>query len=220
MSNINIRKKYIFIHIPKTAGLAMESVAWNDSNVYFYRGHYTIKDFHNYGINIDQYFKWCFVRNPWSRLLSAYDYSDLIKQQFPTFESLVKAIYANKENYSRLNVIWIQDNNGIKNLLPNTPTIFFYNQTSLITKDDKICMDFIGRFENIKEDWENLLIKIQELKINIKESDKILPIRNERRTESFYKQKPYTEYYNNDMISMVEEVYQHDISNFNYKFGL
>jgi hypothetical protein len=61
---------------------------------------------------------------------------------------------------------------------------------------------------------------MHELEINIEEPDKILPIKNERKKESLYKQKPYTEYYNKDMISMVEEIYQHDILNFNYKFEL
>jgi hypothetical protein len=69
----------------------------------------------------------------------------------------------------------------------------------------KIFVDFIGRFENISNDW-----KIVADKIGIK---KELPIKNESPHEN------YTYYYDEWCIQKVVDIYKRDIELFNYKFG-
>lgn len=225
MSNINVRHKFIFIHVPKTAGVAMESVDWNATNVHAYKGHYTIQDFVDYGIDIKKYFKWCFIRNPWDRLLSGYDYSSILKKQFPVFTDLVDAIYRRKTVYNKLNCKWSSpSSDGIPNLLTNTPHIFFYSQLSLITYNNVNQMDFIGRFENINEDWARLCIKMKELGVasSWPEEKWKLPVANARDKDNIknvqYKERPYQEYYTEDTKNMVAEIYENDINTFNYKF--
>jgi len=203
----------------------MESVEWNTTNVQFYKGHYTIQDFVDYGIDIEKYFKWGFVRNPWDRLLSGYDYSAILKKQFPTFDELVKNIYKYKLTYKKLNSKWTAPPaDGIPNLLPNTPDVFFYNQLSLITHNNTNQMDFIGRFENINEDWQRLCIKIKEKGVGRFWTDEKwnLPVANARNVANIqyvqYKEKPFQEYYTEDTKNMVAEIYEDDIAAFNYKF--
>lgn len=229
MSNINLVTKTIFIHIPKTGGTSMSNVKWNESTYYNYYGHFSILDMQEFGINIDDYFKWCFVRNPWDRVLSGFDNAKIFKEKYGTFENYVKEIYKHKEYYSRLNYRWKYSKEGLQGLPIQSPKIFVYSQTSFITINNKIHMDFIGRYENLQDDWLKLCNIIKEKKPSIvrkdiyftKPEDYILPHFRKRLDDpnSQYTQKPYQEYYTNDMKNMVEEVYHNDIVNFNYKFN-
>ena len=232
MSNINLSVRHIFVHIPKTGGTSMSEVPWNATTYYNYWGHSTILDMQNFGVDINTFFKWCFVRNPWDRLLSGYDHAKEFHTMFPTFESLVKAVYKYKSTYSRLNYKWayIPDGiPGVANLKPTSPELFLVSQTSFITIDDKIRMDYIGRFESLQEDWCKVCDKIKEIAAKsknfyknnyVKPENYTLPHKRDRKKQSHtrYTEKPYQEYYTKEMKEMVEETYQADIVNFNYKF--
>lgn len=232
MSNINLKVRHIFIHIPKTGGTSMSNVAWNTTTNYTYYGHNTILDMQDFGVDINTFFKWCFVRNPWERLLSGYDHAPEFLPLFPTFEDLVKAIYQYKKVYSRLNhrCVVIKDGiPGCADLRPTSPEIFLMSQTSFMTIDDKICMDFIGKFENLNEDWKKVCDKVKEVAEHkrpwmknrfILPEHYTLPHKRNRKEQknTRYTEKPYQEYYTKEMKEMIEEVYQNDIVNFNYKF--
>jgi chondroitin 4-sulfotransferase 11 len=226
MSHLNFKKKILFIHIPKTGGTSMVRVPWNYSNLYSYEGHFTISDFAAYGLNLDEYWKWCFVRNPWSRLLSSYDYSKILKTVYPTFDRFIDVLYEYRKDYSRLNHRWAypeREGGGIPNL-PNGNLyyVFLYNQISLITFEDKIKMDFIGRYENLAEDWGNVCKKMKEVYKNtafVKEEHFLLPHINKRSDPNAnYINKPYQEYYTKEMRDKVAEIYSKDIEVFNYAF--
>lgn len=220
MSNVNIRLKHIFIHIPKTGGRSMCSVPWNRADIYNLYGHYTIKDIQDYGIDISKYYKWCFVRNPWERILSGYDFSEIFKKKYINFEKFVNEVYTYKDCYVRKNLKWSQYNpGGIPDTDIHFPHIFLYNQVSLITIDDTIVMDFIGRFENIHEDWKKIcdIMKKQGFNKLIEESHYTLP-KHHIRKDTRYSDRPYQEFYTKDMMEKVAEIYKDDIVAFNYKF--
>lgn len=232
MSNINLNVRHIFIHIPKTGGTSMSEVSWNITTYYNYGGHNTILDMKEYGVDINTFFKWCFVRNPWDRLLSGYDHASEFYSMFPNFEDLVKALYKHRKTYNRLNYRWsyIPDGiPGVANLKPTSPEVFLVSQTSFMTIDNQICMDFIGKFENLHQDWAKVCDKIKQIALNsrnlyknryVTSNDYTLPHKRNRKTQvhTRYTEKPYQEYYTKEMKEMVEEVYQNDIVNFNYKF--
>lgn len=93
---VSKEKKFIFVHIPKTAGTAIQQLLKNYSDdsifmsdfrwrYYHYMTlqnndhpeltkHATLKDYSKY-YNIEDYFTFTCVRNPWDRLLSWYLFS-------------------------------------------------------------------------------------------------------------------------------------------------
>lgn len=70
----------------------------------------------------------------------------------------------------------------------------------------KMVINFIGRFENLREDY---LSVCKELDIPCGK------LRHVNKTNH----KHYTEYYDNETISIVEKKFQEDIDNFGYSFG-
>lgn len=228
MSNINLVTKNIFIHIPKTGGTSMSAVPWNKNSYYNYYGHFSILDMQEFGIDISKFYKWCFVRNPWDRAISGFDCEPPFKEKFGTFEAYVEEIYKHKAHYSQLNYRWKFTTEGIQGLTTQGPKIFVYSQTSFVTIDNKICMDFVGRFENLQEDWLKLCNILKEKRpYQIKKDiyfakPEHFNLPHERRRKNYaqckYTEKPYQEYYNNDTKRMIEEIYINDIINFNYKF--
>ncbi len=66
MSLIRVQEKDIFIHIPKNAGTSVENIIGGTS-------HKTIFDFSK-EVNVNDYYKWCISRNPFSRMVSAFIY--------------------------------------------------------------------------------------------------------------------------------------------------
>ena len=70
MSAINDEFKHIFIHNPKVAGSWMEEKDFVGGSA-----HQSIYGYHKEGVNIEKYFKWMFVRNPYDRLVSSFCYS-------------------------------------------------------------------------------------------------------------------------------------------------
>ncbi len=184
--------KCIFIHINRNGGKSIESTIWNIKPVHGSADHKRIKQWQqNLDKNIfDNYFKFTFSRNPWDRTVSLYHY---YKQ---TFESHKK--YVTSEAVESFE-------NFVNNLNSKTGNILAPSQLSWLKDlNDKVRIDFVGRFENYEGDW-NVVCK--KLKIVKK-----LPHLNKS------KHKDYRSYYNRKLIEIVKKVYQEDIDFFKYNF--
>lgn len=197
MKDINTKYKNIFIHIPKNAGASM-------MKKYFVSGpgHNTLKEIINQ--NCKDYFIWCFVRNPYDKLVSLYHF-----WQKHNSKSLQKFEHDNFKKF--VFSIGKYITNDIDEYLSDKK---YYNvglQPQHIFIDNTLTNNiFVGRFENINDDWNKVVNNIEKYS-KIKLSDKSLKKINTS------KHKNYKNYYDNETRDFVYELYKKDFENFNYK---
>lgn len=189
------RKKAIFIHIPKTAGTSiLNSLGGWAGDHCSYREYLQASP-----TKFENYFKFCFVRNPYERLISTYEYlkqggnktSDLILQKrildkYPTFDSFVR-YYLNHDIIYRVNVLKPQ-------------YWFIYDEENILQ------VDYLARFENIDREYE----KISTI-LNLK---KKLYVTN---STGRSKKNVFKDYYNEDLIAIVNNMYHLDFELLEYK---
>ena len=143
------------------------------------------------------YFKFAFVRNPWDRLYSCYNNKVLMGDV--NCSKYLQAFAKTKPSFRD----WIKEISREDNILKDRHFSPFH--TLLINKDFK-SMDFMGKIENFKEDFNFVCDKIGI-------SREKLPHKNKT------KHKHYTEYYDEETKQIVAEKYAKDIEYFGYKFG-
>jgi hypothetical protein len=198
-------RKIAFIHIPKTAGQSIEDLFEFELDNHHYFGnnnghdfsHCTIKNMQS-KIDISNFFKFSFVRNPFDRLVSEFFYRSELKHNWVfkrlkmkkySFEDFVNGFYEYKLSFD---------------INKSSDESHFYSQFEFVCIDNKISVDFLGRFENFKND-----ISILKKKFNINKN-----IIHKNKTNHYH----YSLYYNTTTKSMVENIYEKDLSVFNYDF--
>lgn len=187
--------KCIFVHIPKAAGISVALTLFGN-----YAGsHRTLKWYqNNYSrFTFWRYYKFTFVRNPYDRLYSAYtflkqgginkedqQFSEEVIIKYPNFEQFVME-YLNEETiYSYIHLC---------------PQVSF-----LTNKNNKLNVDFIGRFENIDEDFKKVAQKLH--------TDKTLPHLNKTKTKK-EKQALSTQ-----VKEKIQQLYKDDFIQLGYAF--
>ena len=202
---ISTEHKCIFIHVNKTGGRSISTSLFQRI-----KPHLTVGELFELEPNIEihsnerlqiaqhdsenilvknnwkNYFKFCFVRNPWDRKLSDYFYN--IKRgrtdvSNTSFTQYIKNNHKNTDLWNSPGLEWIKYKDGSID-----PSIF------------------IGRFENLQEDF-NIVCG------NINVPRRILPVIN--KTEHL----PYWKYYTEETKALVQEKYKKDIDYFSYEFG-
>jgi len=139
--------------------------------------------------NIEKVFKFTVVRNPWDRVVSTFFYLQQIRRYHykidkkETFKNFVKTQL--KEKGHKIN-------------------IHFHPQYLNTHYNNIIYVDFVARFENLKEDWEKISRKIK--------VDKNLPHVNASMHDH------YTLYYDSDCINIISNIYKKDIETFEYSY--
>lgn len=150
---ISHKHKFIFIHISKTAGTSIENVLrdescqllpnqWDTAHVpHTPLNHLTLQELVDYNIltaaQLNSYFKFCFVRNPWDRLISEI----FCRWMSPWFQALTT------EERIRRACQLATAPTGVANHL--RPQQDFVSAAGL-------AMDFIGRFEYLEADFAYL----------------------------------------------------------------
>ena len=191
--------KCIFIHIPRCAGTSIEKSIigkdwWHVEPTTKHILASTAKNL--YTDYWDDYFKFSFVRNPWSRMVSMAKYPKeygpkIVKNKLNLIN--YKKLYPNGEIDPRMKL-----NSKNPNSLKNSVYL------NIIDRH----IDFIGHFENLQHDFEVVCNAIRFKG----------PLTREE-TSPFAKHKHYTEYYDEETKSIVAEKYAKDIEYFGYKFG-
>jgi hypothetical protein len=180
---ISHEHRCIFIHIPRTGGTSIEvAFTGNDLfNVIPFQKHLTArqsKDF--YGDYWDDYFKFSIVRNPWDRVISLY--------HFEAFRDI--------------------------NVLSGKSMNYFLETYEPYSHEPNPCdcnniidlpLDFIGRFENIEEDFKSICDHL-EVSFDLPHIEST-------------KHGHYSGYYNEETKQIVAEKYSDDIKRFGYDFA-
>jgi hypothetical protein len=185
-----LSKKHRFIYLAnsKTGTTSVES-HFGKYNECKHTKHATL-DVLNF--NYSDYFIFCFVRNPWDRILSAY-----MQTQKPNNlkNPYRKHIYELSRNHSFSNFLKIVDNRFWKD----------YDQSKYYLNNGNL-INFVGRFENLSSDLRKACDK---LNIEYKK----FPHNNKSQ------HKHYTEHYNDETIQIVAEKSARDIEYFGYKYA-
>lgn len=188
----------IFLHNPKTAGRLIRLTVW---------GQDVVGPFHTYIPEIYQNkFKFCFVRNPYDRLVSAWRHcvkwlkkdSKLKQVDLPEFFNIaINNLYTHEWNWRGLDV-GEKEKQGfaLHHCLPQTHPFYMLNEAH-----------FCGKFENLQHDFDELckLRKIEKI---------ILPEVDKFKTEHLH----FSEYFKDKkFLNKVNQYYEKDFEWFNYK---
>jgi hypothetical protein len=178
----NILDNFTFIHINKTGGTSISSAL----NIPFQ--HKTAlekrKELGSYWW--EERFRFAFVRNPWDRCVSQY---------FWRFDNSPNVSFSE----------WI-----MTTFNPNNSSslcdIFFQPQIRWLTdKNQTVLVNYIGRFENIKQDYQHVLQKIGRV-------NKKLPHLKSTTHQN------YRHYYTAETMQIVANWFEDDISFWSYQF--
>lgn len=195
------KHKFIFVHIPKCAGTSIESMynVWSDKNTeekYYvgkHRQHYFLDTILKTHPECTDYYKFTFVRNPYSRILSEYTYIKKTMHNGAHFASDQKFDLTFKDFCLDLT------NNMKKYCYP-------YHETRAIDYFTGTKFNYVGRMENLQRDF-SIICKHIGLPV------RSVPHVNETRHEH------YTEYYDDQTREIVAKHYAEDINFFGYEFG-
>lgn len=135
----------IYVHIPKAAGISINKALFGN----YGGGHKTVRSYRKiFGTKTyKSYFKFTFVRNPYSRLLSAYHFL----KDGGFHEKDKKWAMENLSAYNNFNTFveeWINEEN-IWKYIHFKPQYFFVTDMNL-----ELDIDFVGKTENIESDFK------------------------------------------------------------------
>ena len=192
-------KKYIYIKNPKAACSSILQVIYD-------WGHGPVRRLPLHGrgnggrskrIKADfkpDYFKFSFVRNPWSRFVSLFQ--DKTKNVIGTnWQMRNWSRYKNHTFEEFAQAMLKRDVNNIDR----------HSRLQYLNLNRAEYIDFYGKVENFEEDMNYVASKIGLEIQNIPWQNKAV-------------KTDYREYYNNETIKIVEEIYQKDIEVFGYTF--
>ncbi|MCB1062309.1 MAG: sulfotransferase family 2 domain-containing protein [Verrucomicrobiae bacterium] len=196
----------LFIHIPKAAGNSiMQSLGTNWENH---------KDLARYrdelgDETISKLVKFTFVRNPWDRLLSEYNFQRKKHQRADTVRLFLNAPDGSVRTFSE----WVEyafehpedhhpkewggkTSEDIHRLSP---------QIDWISLDGEIGVDFVGRIENLQSDFDEVCDRLNHPRQRLR-----------RKNRKFHWH--YSRYYNDRTRDLVTDYYRRDIEAFGYRF--
>ena len=185
-------RRFVFVHINKTAGISIERALGIE-----FTQHFTIEELRQkFGSKVfENTFKFSFVRNPWDKVVSHYEFRTLtnktgLKDHPLSFKEWVNLAYNKKDPKYY-----------------NNPKMFMPQVDWLTDDDGKIAVDFIGRFERLQEDFDEVCDQIGLAK-------KKLTHQNRSRNDN----SDYRAYYDEQTEAIVRNYFQRDCEVFGYRF--
>lgn len=226
---ISQKHKCIFIHVPKVAGQSVEQffvedegLTWSEREVLLLGrndnpamgpprlAHLTATGYVQYGyideVTFNAYFKFAFVRDPWMRVFSLYKHL----RYYPkiSFEKFVRE--------------------ELPGTLWETKYWFVRPQADFVCNaDGELIVDFLGRFENLQEDFATAMSWIGIQNASLPHANKYgsrsfrerirkvvgKPVENLRKLNNTDKQNAFA---NETVQDIVRELYKDDFDLFEY----
>jgi hypothetical protein len=193
-----LKHNAIFVHVPKAAGRSVRKGLFGGRTA----SHTTL---HNYRLafsraEYSRMFKFGFVRNPWDRCFSAYNFimaGGATKWDLVYRERLAR--YADFEEF----VLTGLNEESIRNIVLFLPACHF-----LEVRPGLMPLDFLGYYEQFQEDFSYIAKRM-------KQPVGSVPWEN----KSSYQNLDYRTVYTPAMIERTAEVYARDIDLFGYSFN-
>jgi len=190
----------IFVHVPKTAGVSISrelfgNLSGGHTPIATYERVFSRRDF-------ESFFKFAFVRNPWDRLLSAYNFLNS------------GGMSEGDRRWASRNLAGIADFSEFvtghlrkKNILSS---IHFVPQYRFLCwpHSTEIRVDFVGKYESLNRDFLTVKAHIKSAPVGD------LPHFNRGKSGG----RDYRQAYNRETRDIVADVYRQDIELFGYAF--
>ena len=193
---VSEERKFIYTRIGRTASTAIvDSLGlgkgdMEEVSLPYYRKRGTddwLENITDYEIEND-YYKFTFVRNPFERLFSAWNAFNIRKRVVNNFSSFIidrGPRNLRHEDGSFTNDHWFPQSNYVE------------------YSDGCSFIDYVGKFENLNNDWEEVAGKINGCGDISKRN---------------YYSANYKEFYTERLVDIVSDIYRRDLELFNYGF--
>lgn len=201
---------FIFVHIPKCAGTSVETsllptvtghtsfkqLSEDERSRFWLPGrrglqHSKIRRYARF-FPVNEYFRFAFVRNPWDRAISQISYlrSRAGEWTFPgiTFKEQIRHYCRSSRN------IWGHDLGACQ-------------CDYLIDGSGKVAIDFVGRFENLVNDFNSICHAV-----GYGEPPQLPHVFNSNRSDH------YSTYYDDESADWIRTRFQRDLEFFGYRF--
>lgn len=197
-----VGNSFIYIRVPRTASSSMESVlskyhSKKYNNIFtsklpnlidVEKKHITVQELNRFRPDLlGKKYSFAFVRNPYDRIVS-YFYYHYKQRRLTTFKDFVLKYVKNKSRLSSYS--------------------FWYKQSSwLYDKNGKMAVDFVGRYENLESDFNEITRKLIGIPLF-----NALP-----HLKKSVEKKPYEKYYTDELKEIVYQECKVDFDNFQYR---
>ena len=220
---ISHKHKFITIDIPKTGTRTLRKTLYSVSavdlhgkgdnpNDHFYQHGNIIgckKGFKDRGWNFDDYFKFSMVRNPWRRYVSfllykinkAKEYKNASQKELKNWRTF--RTRQGKKCLKHWDAFNRDETKFLKAIATNNPS----QKSFICYENGEVGVDKIGQLESIYKDFAIFCEEVG-----------VIPIPDLKHSNKNSYEKPYTEYYTQELIDMVADKESWVIEKFNYNF--
>ena len=216
---ISYQNKIIFVCVPKCAASSINRLLIHYNNIEFSERHWHHSIIHyrrvleKQGGSLDEYFKFCISRNPYDRLVSAFSYTfdkvinknDYHWRQHERAYSVIEK-YIDPESKIKSFQNFIQSDDFACMFKANLLPVHFKPQFNFISMNNDICMDYIGKMEDMDSIFDFLeeRININRAKVHVNSTV----------------HDPYKHFYNDHCTEKAIELYKEDFINLGYSLEL
>jgi chondroitin 4-sulfotransferase 11 len=196
-----------FIHIPKTAGSSIHIRYKDYKRLVGPSRADPLPDIHHMGVkefrktHPEGYRLFAFIRNPWDRLLSGFtEFQNTALRNGTPLSNLIQSSYMGPGGFFR----FCEDLSKNKEVV--LADVHFKPQITFLDEEaDNYGVYFLGRYENLQEDWNEFAKSIG--------YPERLGYRHRQTNHA-----PYQEMYTSHTKDLVYQFYKQDIKTFGYKF--